>query len=108
MTDEPRISIGREKAIELAHSHFWELMEPREIAEFQMGVCELCIPFDVFHESLQKALGRPVWTHEFGLNFDGLAAELRGERKKPTMQEIIELIPEGKRIVLVVDESPCK
>jgi hypothetical protein len=36
---------------------------------------ELCLPFDVLHENIEKALGRPVWTHEFGMNFDGICRE---------------------------------
>jgi hypothetical protein len=62
----------------------------------------LCMPFDVFHEAVEKTLGRPVWTHEFGLNFDGLKAELLGEKPASTMEEIINLIPEDKRVVISV------
>lgn len=56
----------------------------------------------MFHEAVEKALGRPVWTHEFGLNWDGLKKELMGEAPAPTMQEIIDLIPEEKRIIVEV------
>jgi len=93
-------SIGTEKAIALAESHWWELCTDREIAEFQMFTVELCLPFARFHEALEKAIGRPVFTHEIAMNFDGLAAELRGEREAPTLQEIIDLIPAEKRIII--------
>ena len=59
----------REQAIELAESKFWESMSFRERATFQLFEEKMCMPFDVFHEAIVKTLGRPVWTHEFGLNW---------------------------------------
>ena len=94
--------ITKEQAIALSESKFWESMTPREIAEFQMFTDRLCMPFDVFHLAVEKALGRPVWTHEFGLDLDGLKAELRGERGAPTMIEIVNLIPADKRVLVVL------
>jgi hypothetical protein len=96
-----RQSIGRDKAIALAKSNWWVGKEPRDIAKFQFFTDELAMPFDVFHEALEKALGRPVFTHEMALNYDGIAMELLGEKDAPTMEEIINLIPEDKRILIV-------
>lgn len=62
----------------------------------------LCMPFNVAHEAVEKALGRPVYTHEFGLNFAGIKEEFLGERAAPSLSEILELIPEEKRLVVVV------
>ena len=95
-----RICIGEEAAIALADAEFWKPLTHRQRAEFQMQVTELSMPFEIFHEALEKTLGRPVFTHELGLNFDGIFDELFNGKKSPTMQEIIELIPEEKRIVL--------
>lgn len=95
-------SIGKEKAIELYHSNWWEGLSYREIAGFQLFTTELCCPFDVFHEAVEKSLGRPVFTHEFGLNYLSICKEFLEERKQPTLEEIINLIPEDKRIVLEV------
>lgn len=92
--------LTKEEAIALAESKFWESMTHRQIAEFQMNTDRLCMPFAVFHEAVEKTLGRPVWTHEFGLDRDGLAAELRGERPAPSFREIVELIPEEKRLLV--------
>lgn len=97
-------SIGKDKAIELAESNWWELCDHREIAEFQLFTVELCVPFGVFHEAVEKSLGRPVWTHEFGMNWDGIIAEFLGEKDAPTMEDIINLIPEEKRIIIEVSE----
>lgn len=90
----------KEKAIALAESKFWEGMTHRQIAEFQMCEEKLCIPFSVFHEAVEKTLGRPVYTHEFGLNFQGLKDELFNGKPAPTLEEIINLIPEEKRLIV--------
>ena len=100
-----RHSIGRGKAIALAESHWWELCDDREIAMTQLFTAELCMPFDRFHQSVEKALGRSVWTHEFGLNYDGLCRELLGETEPPTMQQIIDMIPAETRIIVSVDSE---
>lgn len=84
----------------MAGTRFWEEMTPVQIARFQMFEPKMCVPFSVFHEALEKALGRPVWTHELALNHDGLKRELMGEEDAPTMEDIINLIPEEKRIVV--------
>lgn len=94
-------SIGSEAAIALYDTKWWSGKPEREVAEFQMHHAELCMPFDEFHRCMEVALGRPVWTHEFGLDFDGLLAELMGERKAPTFGQILALIPEEKRLVVV-------
>lgn len=93
--------LSREKAIEFYNSKLYEDWTPRQIAEFQMEQNLLCVPFDLFHESMEKALGRPVFTHEFGLNRDGLKKELYGEKEPPTLEEIINLIPKDKQIIFI-------
>jgi hypothetical protein len=98
-------SIGRERAIELFESHWWELCDHREIAEFQLFTEYLCCPFDVFQEAVEKSLGRKVRLHEFG-SAASLAAEFLGDRAPPTMVEIMDLIPAEKRIIVVVGDNP--
>lgn len=99
------MEITKEQAIQLAGSNFWESMSPREIAVFQMNTKCLCMPFTVFHEALEKALERPVWTHELGVNADGIRKELNGEVSAPTMEEIINMIPAEKRMIVVTDSA---
>jgi len=70
---------------------------------FQLFEDRLCMPFAVFHEAMEKALERPVFTHEFALNYDGLCRELLGEQPAPTFEEIMDLIPAEKRVLLVLD-----
>jgi len=95
-------TITQEQAIALAKSEFWKEMTHEEIAKFQMINKRLCMPFEVFHEALEKALGRSVWTHELGVNFDGLADELFDGAPAPSFEEIVEMIPENKRMLVVV------
>lgn len=91
----------KEQAIKLAESEFWKEMTHEQIAKFQ--ICEklLCMPFGVFQEAVSKHLGRDVYTHEFGLNYEGLKSEIFGESAAPSMDEIMSLIPEDKRLILV-------
>lgn len=91
----------KEQAIALYQSDWWKPLSHTERALFQMFEQRLCMPFDVFHEAIEKALGRPVCTHEFGLNADGLKRELLGEKPPPTMDEILALIPADKRVLIV-------
>jgi hypothetical protein len=95
--------VTEEQAIKLAGSEFWKELTPRQIAEFQLNEPLLCMPFGVFHEAIEKALGRSVWMHEFAFGgLDRMKAELLGERPAPTFEDILALIPEEKRVLLLV------
>ncbi len=95
--------MNKEQAIKLYNSKFWEPMSYKDRAIFQLWEDKLCMPFNVFHEAIEKALGRPVFTHEFGLNRDGLKKELLGEAPTPSFEDIINLIPEDKRLIVITD-----
>ena len=97
--------LTKEQAIKFAESKIWETENwtARQIVEFQLFQKILCMPFDVFHEAMEKALGRPVYTHEFGLNVEGLKKEFLGEKSPPTLEEIIQMIPAEKRVVVMLD-----
>ena len=99
-----RVSIGEDAAIELYDTGWCKTKTSYEIVRFQLFTKELSVPFDVFQGALEKCLGRPVWTHEFGLNYDGLVKEFLGECKAPSMEEIINLIPEEKRLIIKVSK----
>jgi hypothetical protein len=91
----------KEQAIKLYESKFWESMNYHERAQFQLFEPLLCMPFGVFHEAVEKCLNRPVFTHEFGLNIKGLQKEFLGENPKPSFEDIVNLIPEDKRVIIV-------
>ena len=54
---------------------WWESKDPMHVARFQLFEPVLLVNFGVFHEGTGKLLGRPVYTSEFGLNYDGLKEE---------------------------------
>lgn len=74
-------------------------------AELEGWVGILEIPFDLMHQRFEELVGRPVYTHELGLNWEGLVEEARNPRNRPTVEQIINLIPEEKRIVINMGED---
>lgn len=80
--------ISEEEAKRMYKSKWWKKCTNREIVRFQLFTDRLCLPFDRFHEAVEKSLNRPVWTHEFGINYDGLCKEFLGEQEAPTFKEI--------------------
>ena len=103
MDDEsavPKVKqLTQEQAIALAQSGRWKEWSHELRAGFQMCQNLLCMDFDAFHESVEKTLGRPVWTHEFAFR-ENLAREMFQGECAPTMEEIISLIPADKLIVI--------
>lgn len=93
----------KEEAIAFYETRWWEHVGHFEQAAFQLFEPKLCMPFSLFHEAVEKTLGRGVFTHEFGANVDGLRKELLGEKAAPTMDEIVAMIPAEKRIVVQVE-----
>ena len=86
------------------NSKIWEKWSKEEIVSFQLFTEELCMPFGIFHEATEHCLGRSVWTHEFAYA-DKLQKEYLGEKPAPTMDEIINLIPEEKRIIINIEDT---
>lgn len=98
MTEEKISDMTEAEAREMAATKWWETSTPREIACFQIKQPRLCCPWGVYHEAMEKTLGRSIWTHEFGLNVEGLKKELFEGKAPPSFDEILNLIPESKRI----------
>ena len=91
--------LTKEQAIAFGENKLYENMTYRQIAEFQMEQDKLCMPFGVFHEAMEKTLGRPVFLHEFAFR-EELRKELYGEKEPPTFEEICALIPKEKLMVI--------
>src|SRR6185436_49807 len=85
----PQKSLGREKAIALAKTEWWIGRTAREIVQVQLFTQELVVPIAILMPAMNEAFGRPVYTHELGLNYDGLVQEFLGERDAPTFDEIL-------------------
>lgn len=58
-------------------NHWWESgVDERTFAYYQMLEPVMLVRgFDRFHAAVEKLLGRPVWTHEFGVSHDELCQE---------------------------------
>lgn len=91
----------KEQAIKLGKSKWWKNKPFEIVARFQLNEEFICMDFSDFREAVEKSLNRNVWTHEF-VNPKALLDELNGKRKAPTMQEIIEILPEAKRILVEI------
>lgn len=94
--------LTEQEAINFYNNKLYEKMSEKERAIFQMEQDRLCMPFPMFHEALEHTLGRPVYTHEFALNREGLRKELNGEAEPPTFQEILDLIPKDKQVIVAI------
>ena len=90
---------NKEQAIKIYNSEIWKDMTAKQIVDLQLFQNLLCVPFDLFHKSITEVLGRPVYTHEFAFQ-DLLEKEYLGEKPAPTFEDIINLIPEEKRIII--------
>lgn len=97
--------LTKEQAIRMARTDWWTNMAPRDVAMFQLSERLLCMPFGSFREAVEAALGRGVFTHEF-LDRESLLLELLGDRSRPTLEEILSLIPADKRLVIVIVGEP--
>jgi hypothetical protein len=75
-----RGDMEREEALAKIETKWWIGKTAQEIINFQLYEKRLCMPFDLFHEALEKTLGRSVWTHEFA-DQKGLQDEYEGKRK---------------------------
>lgn len=93
--------LTKEEAIVLAETKWWEGASDEDIVRFQMFQDKLCMDWSRFRQAVEAVAGRPVWTHEFAFR-DRLVAELYGDAPTPTLEEIIGLIPEEKRIIIAL------
>ena len=91
--------LTKEQAMALYESNIWAEWDTEKKVRTQLFQKRLCMPFDKFHEAMEKVLNRPVYTHEFG-DRHKLVLEYLGDRPAPTFQEIIDIIPADKRLIV--------
>lgn len=94
--------MNEQQAIELTQSGWWKEKTPLEIVSFQLYEPLLCMDFSAFHEAVEKVLERSVWTHEFG-SYGRLKEEFEGKCGKPSMDDILNMLPKDKTIIAVVE-----
>jgi len=59
------------------------------------------VPFDLMHGRIEALVGRPVFRHEMGTTgWPNLLREARWDGDRASLEEIIELIPAEKRVVI--------
>ena len=80
-----------------------EMTPDERMAEMQGLRGTLTMPFSNVHERIEELVGRSVWTHEIGMDFGELVREA-GHRLALTMDEIINLIPPEKRVIISREE----
>ena len=97
--------LTEDEAIKFAKSEAWKDLPDRQLVGFQLFQKKLCMPFSIFHEKIERVLDRPVFTHEFGLNYDGLVAEYLGDAPKPSFESVLDLIPKEKRMIIVAQKE---
>lgn len=91
--------LNKEESKNFFESDIWKNWTPKQIVELQLFQDRVCVPWGLFTELIEKVLKRPVYTHEFG-DAESLRKEFLGEKKAPTLEEIVNLIPEEKRIII--------
>lgn len=89
----------KKQAIAFGKSEWWDGLSDHDIVMFQLFEEKLCMDFGRFHQAVEAVLGRPVWTHEFA-GWADLQKEFLGDKPAPTWQEVVNLIPEDKRVVI--------
>ncbi len=93
--------LTEQQAINFANSEEWKEWTDEQIVRLQLFQKRLCVPFSRFQEAMTKVLGRSIWTHEFTTsNHDNLVQEYLGTKPAPSFEEIVNLIPEEKRVIL--------
>jgi len=92
--------LTEKQAIMFAKSNIWKKWNNEQIVRFQLFQRKLCMDFSRFHQALEKVLNRSVYIHELGLNYDGIIKEYLGINPEPTLDEIINLIPKEKRLII--------
>lgn len=89
-------NLTKENAVALVETKFWEQMTPYQIASFQLFQSRLCMPFDVFHGAVDD-FAPGCSTISFGLLVPELQKAVRGDKGPPTLQEILDSVPESVR-----------
>lgn len=87
------------QAVQLSNSGWYEGKSAEEIVAMQLFEPRLIVPkFDIFHEAMEKALGIPVQTIEFGLGLDYLKNQFM--EKVENAEELIDKMEAEKQAFL--------
>ena len=93
-----------DQAIAFGESEAWKNETGDQIAGRQLYQKLICTPFGVFHKAISEALGRDVYTHEFGW-MEELQDEFEGLKGKPNLDEILGYLDPASTMVINVEEE---
>ena len=85
--------LSQEQAQLIFKSRVWEQWTDIQLLRFQLFQNNLCMPFGKYHTTLERFLGRPIYTYTLDHQKDKLIKEVLGSDEKPTINEIYNLIP---------------
>lgn len=95
--------LSQKQAIAFYDSGEWKNWNDEQIVRFQLFQDRLCVEWSRFHEAVGKVLDRPVFTHEFASsNRNNIVEEYLGVREAPSLEDVMNLIPKEKRLVIGV------
>lgn len=78
----------------------------QRVAEMIKWSGRLEITFDKVHARIESLLGRPVWTHEMGLNWDGLVEEVRQRTGSLDMGKVLKPLEDTGKPVIMATFTP--
>ena len=89
---------------------WWLSENPKVVGYYQLNENILLVKFSDFHKGVEELLGRPVWTHEFGLDLAGLRHDAQkawdglltdADRDKGITSGFRKLVDTGKPVIWV-------
>lgn len=100
-------AIRRVAEVKAKYSYpWWDDSDPIVVFLGQVQEPILIVEFDMFQEATEKALKRPVWTHEFAMP-KLLLEEFQGKIPKATFDDVMTklraMVPDEK--IIVVEDS---
>jgi hypothetical protein len=91
--------LTKNQAITLFESGAWKRWSNDKLVWFQLNQNCLCVDWGHFRGAIESVLGREVYSHEFGVNRQGLIDEFKGIVAPPSLDDIISMIPMEKIII---------
>jgi hypothetical protein len=85
--------LSKKQAQAVLESRVWEKWTDIQLLRFQLFQKNLCMPFGKYHTTIERYLGRPVYTSTIDHQKDKLIREIFGSTEQPTINEIYNLIP---------------
>jgi len=92
--------LTKTQAVAFIETKAYEDLTYKQIADFQILQERVCVPFSVYHGAATEATGRCIMSDELyhPLGMKGIIIDLMKKAPISTFDEIMELIPAGKRI----------